>query len=164
MRPSSSQYSRKSLPVTSARLPTEAKEETPSRRSSANSARASPRAPLWLTKPTLPAGGGCGMKVASRRDSGAVSRTPRQLGPTSRIPFSRQIGEQLALARGPLLPGLREAGGEDDQRPRPLRRRFAGDRGDGRRRDRDHRHLDLARHRLQAGVGGEAAQRSPPPG
>ena len=53
-----------SFAVMSARLPIEAKEETPRLRSLAKSISARPSAPLWVTKPTLPGGGPPGAKVA----------------------------------------------------------------------------------------------------
>src|ERR1700674_4894897 len=51
---------------------------------------ASPRAPLCDMKPTRPRGGVAGPNVAFIETSGAMLITPMQLGPTSRMPASRQ--------------------------------------------------------------------------
>ena len=64
-----------------------------------------------------------GAKVALSPCSGSVLRMPRQLGPISRIPASRQTASSSRFALGALRADLGEAGGEDDQaRWRPWRR------------------------------------------
>ena len=57
-----------------------------------------------MTKPTWPAGGALGAKLALSLDSGAVSRTPRQFGPTSRMPASRQTPSSSRSSWAPFLP------------------------------------------------------------
>ena len=49
-----------------------------------------PRAPDWLMKLEGPGGGMVGAKVAFSETPSSVLRRPMQLGPTSRIPKSRQ--------------------------------------------------------------------------
>src|SRR5579859_2235632 len=88
--PSASQYWRTSLPDRSALLPTEMKDEIPIPRTPANWTAAMPSAPLCDIRPTPPGGGRLVAKVALRRTPGAALMTPRQLGPTSRMPDSRQ--------------------------------------------------------------------------
>ena len=83
---SSCQYWRRSLPETSARLPAETKLDSPRPRRSASASSATPNAPDWLKMPTRPGGGSAGARVALRRTVGSVLATPRQFGPTTRIP------------------------------------------------------------------------------
>ena len=84
---SSSQYWRKSLPERSALLPTETNDDRPSpsvaRRcsSSAIPSRRSARG-----TPTVPGGGAVGREGRVQPHRRAVLRTPRQFGPTSRMP------------------------------------------------------------------------------
>ena len=101
---SSSQNSSRSVAVMSARLPSEAKVETPIPRASANSIRARPRAPLWVAKATLPATGSSGAKLTFSPCSGSVSRMPRQLGPISLSPASRQTASSSCSRSGPSSP------------------------------------------------------------
>ncbi len=101
---SSSQNSSRSVTVMSARLPSEAKVETPIPLSSANSISASPRAPLWVAKATLPATGSSGAKLTLSPSSGSVSRRPRQLGPISLIPASRQTARSSRSRSAPSSP------------------------------------------------------------
>ena len=86
---SCSQYSSRSLPETSALLPTLMKWRMPMPRLRAWSRMATPRAPDCDEKATLPAGGQTGAKVASSCTSGSVFTRPRQLGPTRRMPKRR---------------------------------------------------------------------------
>src|ERR1700680_1403999 len=65
---------------------------------------ASPRAPLCDMKPTRPRGGVAGPNVAFIETSGAVLITPMQLGPTSRIPVSRQTATRSACRLAPSSP------------------------------------------------------------
>ena len=104
MRGSCSQNSSRSLAVMSARLPTETKDETPTPFAAARSIRARPSAPLWVTKPMSPVGGSLGAKVALRRCAGSVLRMPRQLGPTSLMPASRQMSSNSRSRRAPSGP------------------------------------------------------------
>ena len=48
------------------------------------SSRATPSPPDWTTSPAVPGAGWCRANVASRPASGTA--TPKQLGPTSRMP------------------------------------------------------------------------------
>ena len=48
-----------------------------------------PNAPLWEAKPTRPGGGAPGAKLAFSETAGSVLITPRQLGPTRRMPAAR---------------------------------------------------------------------------
>ena len=88
----------------SARLPIEAKEESPRLRSPARAISASPRAPLCDRKATFPAGGMAGAKVALSRTPGTVLMSPRQLGPISRIPDSRQLSTRRRSRSAPSGP------------------------------------------------------------
>ena len=86
MASSSSQYCRRSLPETSARLPALTKVDSPSPRPRTFSRMAEPRAPDWQKKPARPRGGITVAREAFRETSAAVLITPRQLGPISRSP------------------------------------------------------------------------------
>ena len=88
----------------SARLPIEAKQETPIPRWLARSIRASPRAPLWEAKPTWPRGGLPGAKVTFNCECSAVFRIPRQFGPTSRIPAALQTSTSSRWSSAPAGP------------------------------------------------------------
>ena len=57
------------------------------------SSRATPTPPDWTTRPADPAAGWCTAKVASRPRPGTA--TPKQFGPTSRIPHWRQMSSSL---------------------------------------------------------------------
>ncbi len=83
---SCSQYSSRSLPDTSALLPTLMKCEMPMPSARAVSRIASPSAPLCDENATRPGGGYGGANVPSMRTPSSVLSTPRQLGPTSRMP------------------------------------------------------------------------------
>ena len=101
---SCSQYWRKSLPDRSALLPTETNDDSPTPRRLAASMIAIPRPPLCDMKPTRPGTAAGGAKVALSRTSGAVLSTPRQLGPTSRIPASRQTSSSSRWRAAPSAP------------------------------------------------------------
>ena len=58
------------------------------------SSRATPTPPDWTTRPADPAAGWCTAKVASRPRLGTA--TPKQFGPTSRIPQRRQASSRPA--------------------------------------------------------------------
>ncbi len=82
---SSAQCSMRSLPETSALLPTLTNCETPTPSSLAWSRIARPSAPDCDEKATLPKGGSAVAKVALSDTSGSALTTPRQLGPTMRM-------------------------------------------------------------------------------
>src|SRR4029453_13767158 len=92
---------RRSLLETSALLPTETKLEMP--RSSARtwSRTAIPSAPLCESMPMFPAGGQVGAKVAFSETAGSVLSTPRQFGPTMRIPEPRTRAVSRCCAARP---------------------------------------------------------------
>ena len=74
-----------------------------------------PSAPLCDSIATLPAGGQCGAKVALSDTAGSVFRTPRQFGPTMRMPAARaRIAAAVAAAARPVRRGLGEAGRDHD--------------------------------------------------
>ena len=98
---SCSQYSRKSLPERSALSPIETNEENPIPRAAAASIAAIPNPPLWAAKPMLPGGGVVGASVASRAISGPGLATPRESGPTSRIPAERQTATSSSTSATP---------------------------------------------------------------
>ena len=119
----------------------------------ARSIRASPRAPLWVAKPTSPAGGLSGAKVAlncdARRrvqDAEAVRADQPDAGGPADL-------DQLALAFGSVRPRLGESGRDHDQRPAHPARRTPRDLDHGRRRDGDHRQVDVIREVRDARVG-----------
>ncbi len=58
-------------------------------------------APDWERSPTRPGTGGIGEKVALQRMPGSVLQTPRQFGPTTRIPCRRAIASSSASASEP---------------------------------------------------------------
>ena len=63
-----------------------------------------PRPPLCESIPTLPPGGMSLAKVAFTAASGAVLITPRQFGPTRRMPVARQIPTSSRWAAAPSSP------------------------------------------------------------
>ncbi len=99
-----SQYSSRSLPETSALLPTLTKCEIPSPSAPAVSRIASPSAPLCDENATCPAGGHAGANVASSRMPLSVFRTPRQLGPTMRMPYLRVVSRSARSRSAPSGP------------------------------------------------------------
>ncbi len=83
---SASQYRNRSLPETSALLPTDTKLEMPMPRLVLSSINEMPRAPDWVMNATLPGLGSTGAKIAFMRTAGSVLATPMQFGPTIRMP------------------------------------------------------------------------------
>src|SRR5215470_14472439 len=77
---SDSQYCNKSLPETSALLPTLAKDETPRPSCLARLTRAMPSAPDCELMAMFPAGGSIGVKAPSMRTSSDVFTSPEQFG------------------------------------------------------------------------------------
>ena len=96
--------------------PSETNALSPIPRRDAPSIAAAPNAPLWETKPIVPAGTSARANVAVRRHAGSVLTTPMQFGPTSRIPVDRQTSSSSASRAAPSAPGLGEAGGDHDER------------------------------------------------
>ena len=96
---SSSQYWRRSLPLTSALFPRDTKVEIPRPSSAERASNAMPRPPDCDAKPTLPAIGRNGAKVASIAIAGFVLTTPMQLGPIMRIPLRRAVSTRSCSAR-----------------------------------------------------------------
>ncbi len=101
---SSSQYSARSLAETSALLPIEANWVRPMPRSEAALRIATPSAPDWLTKPTVPGWAGVGAKVALSATPASVLITPMQLGPTMRTPATRTRSRTRRSSSAPLAP------------------------------------------------------------
>ena len=85
---SSRQNSSRSLPLTSTRLPMETNDEIPMPSLQAFSRMLTPMAPDWLMNATGPGGGITGAKLAFMDTAGSVLITPRQLGPTMRMPLA----------------------------------------------------------------------------
>ena len=65
---------------------------------------ASPSAPLWDEKPTLPGGGMTGENEALRLTSGEALSRPMQLGPTIRIPKLRTRSTSCCCNARPASP------------------------------------------------------------
>ena len=63
-----------------------------------------PRPPLWDMNPTPPGTAAGGAKVAFSRTRGDVLSTPRQLGPTIRIPASRHTSSSSCWRPAPSAP------------------------------------------------------------
>src|SRR5205807_2516742 len=91
VRGSASQYCRRSLPETSALLPTLTNVERPTARSRARFRIAIPSAPLCDEKATRPAGGTIGENDAFKLNAGLAFSRPMQLGPTIRRPWPRTL-------------------------------------------------------------------------
>ena len=83
---SRSHRSRRSLPLTSALLPTEMNCETPIPQRCAAETNAIPNAPDCAIMPSLPGSIGSSANVAFKRTPGSVLISPTQLGPTIRMP------------------------------------------------------------------------------
>ncbi len=101
---SSSQYSSRSLPDTSALLPTLTKPERPICRSAASRRMAMPSAPLCDDSATWPAGGNTGENDAFNRTPGVMFSRPMQLGPTMRIPCPRTFSTSASCSARPPAP------------------------------------------------------------
>jgi len=99
-----SHHSMRSLPETSALLPTLTNCEMPSPSAPAVSRIASPSAPLCDENATVPAGGQAGANVASSSTPRSVLSTPRQLGPTSRMPCRRAVSRRRRSRSAPSAP------------------------------------------------------------
>ena len=119
----------------------------------ANSISASPRAPLWVAKATLPAVGTSGAKLTLSPPSGLVSMTPRQLGPTSLIPASRQTASSSRSRATPSSPTSLKPAERTTRLLAPLGDAFARYLRHGLGADGDHREVDLLRDVGDAGVG-----------
>ena len=88
---SSSQYSSRSLVETSARPPSDAKLDRPSRRAAASPSSAMPIARDCEEIARRPAGAGAPAKVPRRLTDASLFSTPSVLGPTMRKPADRTI-------------------------------------------------------------------------
>ncbi len=84
-----------SLPDTSSLSPTEANDEIPMPSLDRWSTRAKPRPPDCMTRPVTPGLAGRAANVASRPRLGTA--TPKQSGPTRRMPWLRQTERSSAL-------------------------------------------------------------------
>ena len=113
---SCSQYCRTSLLDRSALSPSDTNAESPIPRRDMPSIAAAPNAPLWDTKPTVPAGTSARAKVAVSDTAGSLLTTPMQLGPTSRIPVDAAGLEQLREPGRALGARLREPGRDHHER------------------------------------------------
>jgi len=82
--------------------------EKPKLRSAAKSRTAVQSAPLWEMKEMLPALGMRAEKLAFSRTAGRGLMTPRQLGPISRTPASRQTDTMRSSISRPSGPTSRK--------------------------------------------------------
>ena len=118
-------------------------------------------APDWLTKPTRP---GFAMPGRERRvHAGSIGfMTPRQFGPTTRIPYRRAASSTCALERRALGADLLEPGADDDHAldARPRRSPSTSSGARLRRRD-DDREVDGLADRRDRRVGLDAEDRRP---
>ena len=101
---SSIQYCMKSLPDTSTRLPADPKVETPRLRRAADASTAIPSAPDWANRPRCPCGGSVGASEALSRTAGSLLISPKELGPTTRMPALRARRSSSACRRAPSRP------------------------------------------------------------
>src|SRR6185503_9966688 len=101
---SSYQYASRSLPLTSALLPSDTNVDTPVPVRAADSRIAMPTAPDWDAMASPPGAGSDGAKVALSRTDGSVLTIPRQFGPTRRRPLARASRTISACAAAPSLP------------------------------------------------------------
>ena len=143
MASSSSQYCRRSLPDTSARLPALTKVDSPSPRPLTFSRIAEPSAPDWQKNPARPRGGITGASEAfSETSCGGVDH-PEAVGTDQPQAVRAGQPDQLALPLAALLAGLGEAAGDHDQPVHALGRALEHDvlhRVCGHRHDR---HVDV---------------------
>ena len=116
-----------------------------------------PSAPAWQKKPTWPRPGEAGASVALSRISGSVLMTPRQLGPTTRMPLARAVATTWRCRASPSAPDLGEAAGDDDQPLHPLARAVLDDLEHGRGGRGHQGEVDLAGDVGDPQVGGPAA-------
>ena len=84
--------------------PSETNADSPIPRRETPSIAAAPNAPLWETKPIVPAGTSARANVAVSDTSGCVLTTPMQFGPTSRIPLERHTSSSSASRAAPAGP------------------------------------------------------------
>lgn len=89
---------------TSARLPIETNVESPNASSSARLIAAKPSPPDCDTSATRPGAGTMPAKVAVSRTRGSLLRTPRQFGPTRRIPDLRHTVSNRSCSAAPSGP------------------------------------------------------------
>ena len=101
---SSIQYCMKSLPDTSTRLPADPKVEMPRLRRAAEASTAMPSAPDWANSPSRPCGGRVGASEALSRTAGSLLISPKEFGPTTRMPASRARRSSSACSRAPSRP------------------------------------------------------------
>ena len=101
---SCSQYSRKSLPERSALSPIVTNDENPMPRAAAASIAALPNPPLCEAKATSPGDGAAGATVAFSAISGRGLATPREFGPTIRMPAARQTASSSSWRARPAGP------------------------------------------------------------
>ena len=113
---SCSQYSSRSLPETSALLPTLTNCEMPMPSDRAYSRIASPSAPLCDENATGPAGGHAAANVASRRTSSSRVEDAQAVRAHHAHAVAPRHLHQPALALDPLASDLLEAGADDDRR------------------------------------------------
>ncbi len=118
---SSSQYSRRSMVLTSALLPIEQNMEQPRFSSRACSRMVTPIAPDCERNARFPATGGVGAKVAFMDTSGRVFTTPMQFGPTIRMLYFSQIAISSSSRRIPSSPTSRKPAEMTTTPPMPRR-------------------------------------------
>ena len=139
---SSSQYSSRSLPDTSALLPTLTNVERPTCRSAASSRIAMPSAPLCDESATWPAGGKIGENDAFSRTSGFVFSSAHAVGADHPHAVAAHLLDERVLPRASLGADFRESGRDDDERLHARRGAVVDRRQDALRRHRDDREID----------------------
>ena len=125
---SSSQYCRRSLPLTSTRLPAETKVDRPSPRRTALSSSAMPSAPDWEKKPSRPrAGHDRRQRGVQRHLRVGVDDAEASSGPRTRMPLPRASATRSPLPLAPLVARSRRSRCDITTRPRTPLRRAVGD-------------------------------------
>ena len=114
---SPSQYCRRSLPEMSALFPTLMKVEMPTWRCRARASMARPNAPLWDGIATLPRGGRVGRERGVEPDGRIGIEESHGVGPDDPHSVASGFFEEFLLEGAPLVVGLRESRGDDDERP-----------------------------------------------
>jgi len=104
VRGSCSQYSSRSLPETSALLPSDANIDSPSPISRIEASTASPSAPDCDENAMLPASGSVAANDACSRTAGSVLMIPMPFGPMIRMPCSRARSRISRSAAAPASP------------------------------------------------------------
>nr|WP_254185596.1 hypothetical protein [Nocardioides panacis] len=94
----------RSLPDTSALLPSDTKAATPSPRSRAASSRATPTPPDCEPTASVPGAGRTAPKVASSRVPRRLLSSPKQFGPTRRMSCARATAASRCSTAAPLAP------------------------------------------------------------